>query len=105
MDPVRKYSYHQVWIGRVIGLKVQPKIVKPSHLSVHHEGHLYFSFFSRLKNHRTDGRSRRSTTLLQLNKWRFAENQVAAASVFNQHRGMDPFTQAHISVIEKILVD
>ncbi len=59
--PVGKNSQFMLGLGWVVARQVDAKVVRSSHISVHHKLHRKGRRISRLKDHRTDGGSWRST--------------------------------------------
>jgi hypothetical protein len=65
--PIRQHGQGVVGLGWVIGRQMDGEIMHAAHITVHHELHFDLGAVTRLKDHRTDGRSRRSAPLHDFN--------------------------------------
>jgi len=90
-------------IGVVIG-DMYPEIVHAFHTFVHHEAHRNGGLLARIKDHRTDGRYRRSAAFQNFYVWLFAELQRLIADIGQLKRYGNSLAQRDISQIHLILV-
>ncbi len=76
-----------------------------AHIPVHHELHADGCALPRFEDHRTDGRRRRSTALLDFDVRCFFESQIPGTGIGNQELCGHRRSELNVAVIHRLTVE
>ena len=105
MHPVRENFYCFLGLLWIIRHQVYPEIVFAAHVTMHHELHGQRGLFTRIEDHRTDGRCRRSTSLNHFDIGLLGKTQWLIADVGYLELGLDGLPQRDSPEINVFLID